>query len=62
MDEKDNLNETVSNIIYSNEYCEVEYWTKILGISKDKLSEAVNSVSNSPEAFRKYFHKNRFED
>jgi hypothetical protein len=62
MDKKNNLNDTVSKVVYSNEYCEVEYWKKIFGIRKDKLTEAVSSVNNSPEAFRKYFHKNRFED
>jgi hypothetical protein len=36
-----------------NEDYEVNYWTKELGISKDKLQKVVNKVGSSADAVRK---------
>jgi hypothetical protein len=36
-----------------NEDYEVKYWTKELGISKDKLQKVVNKVGSSADAVRK---------
>jgi hypothetical protein len=45
-----------SKINMSEDY-EVKYWTKELGVSKDKLQKAVNKVGNSAEAVRKEFSR-----
>jgi hypothetical protein len=39
--------------INMNEDYEVKYWTKELGISKDKLQKVVNKVGSSADAVRK---------
>ncbi len=36
---------------------EIKYWTKELGVSKEKLIEAVNAVGTSAEEVRKYLKK-----
>ena len=40
-----------------HENYEVEYWTKELGISREKLKEAVNSVGTSAAAVRDHLKK-----
>jgi hypothetical protein len=43
--------------INMNEDYEVKYWTKELGVSKDKLQKAINKVGNSADAVRKEFSR-----
>ncbi len=45
-----------SRIALGEDY-EVEYWTNALGVSKDKLREAVNAVGNSAAAVRAHLNK-----
>jgi hypothetical protein len=45
-----------SKINMSEDY-EVKYWTKELGVSKDKLQKAINKVGNSADAVRKEFSR-----
>lgn len=39
--------------INMSEAFEVKYWTKALGVSKDRLQQAVDKVGNSAAAVRK---------
>jgi hypothetical protein len=57
MDDKTKTGIPDSKLINVNENYEVEYWTKELGISKDKLKEAVNAVGTSVAAVREYLKK-----
>lgn len=40
-----------------SEAYEVAYWTKELGVSKEKLQEAVDKVGNSAAKVREYLGK-----
>lgn len=46
-----------SKTINLNEDYEVDYWTKALGVSKEELTNAVNSAGKSVEAVRQYLNK-----
>jgi hypothetical protein len=45
-----------SRINLSEDY-EVAYWTKTLGVSKEKLSEVVKEAGTSAKAVREYLAK-----
>jgi hypothetical protein len=57
MDSKEKTGSPDSKTINLNEDYEVAYWTKELGISKEKLTEAVNAAGKSAEAVREYLKK-----
>jgi hypothetical protein len=57
MDDKTKIGSPDSKLINVNENYEVEYWTKELGITKDKLKEAVTAVGTSAAAVREYLKK-----
>jgi len=57
MDDKSKTGSPDSKLINVNENYEVEYWTKELGISKDKLKEAVAAVGTSAAAVKEYLKK-----
>jgi hypothetical protein len=46
-----------SKRINMNEDYEVQYWTKELNVSKEKLQEAVDAAGNSAAAVREYLNK-----
>jgi len=43
--------------INMSEDYEVQDWTKSLGVSKEKLQEAVNAVGNSADKVREYLRR-----
>ena len=53
MDNLSNRGEPDRSMINMHEAHEVKYWTQELGVSKDKLQDAVNKVGNSAAAVRK---------
>jgi hypothetical protein len=57
MDDKTKTGTPDSKLINLNEDYEVQYWTKELGVSKEKLEEAVNAVGSSTAAVREYLGK-----
>ena len=57
MDDKTKTGSPDTQLINLNENYEVEYWTKDLGIGKEKLKEAVAAVGNSAAAVRKYLQQ-----
>ncbi len=42
-----------------NRYCEIVYWTTVLGVTEDTLRRAVNSVGNSRDAINTWLQSNR---
>ncbi|CAG5069034.1 hypothetical protein DYBT9623_01768 [Dyadobacter sp. CECT 9623] len=56
-DDKTKRGPADSSRINVNEDYEVAYWTEALGVSQDKLTEAVNSVGTSANAVREYLNK-----
>lgn len=46
-----------SRIALSEDY-EVDYWTDALGVSRERLEEAVKAVGNSADAVRKHLGGN----
>jgi 3-oxoacyl-[acyl-carrier-protein] synthase III len=52
-DSKLNRGEPDRSKINMNEDYEVQYWTKHLGISREKLQQVVEKVGNSAAAVRK---------
>ncbi|MDM1556117.1 DUF3606 domain-containing protein [Chryseobacterium indologenes] len=40
-----------------NEYWELEYWSKELGVTKEQLKEAVRAVGTSVAAVKRYLGK-----
>jgi hypothetical protein len=57
MDNKQKTDWRDRDRINIHENYEVEYWTKELGISREKLKEAVNSVGTSAAAVRDHLKK-----
>ncbi|WP_454802938.1 DUF3606 domain-containing protein [Mucilaginibacter phyllosphaerae] len=57
MDDKSKTGSPDSKRINVNEDHEVAYWTKELGVTKEKLQEAVDAVGTSAEAVREYLNK-----
>ena len=57
MDDKAKTGTPDNKLINVHENYEVEYWTKELGINKDKLKEAVDAVGTSVAAVKKYLQK-----
>ena len=57
MDDKTKTGSPDSKLINVNENYEVEYWTKELGVSKEKLKEAVEAVGTFAAAVREYLSK-----
>lgn len=57
MDNKDNVGSPDRNMINIHENYEVEYWTKELGISAEKLRQAVKDAGTSVKAVREYLNK-----
>lgn len=53
-DDKSKKGPADSSRINVNEDYEVAYWTDTLGISKEKLHEAVKAVGTSAKAVRKH--------
>lgn len=48
-----------ANLISLTEDYEVEYWTKALGVSKAKLTEAVKAVGHSAAKVRAWLASNK---
>jgi len=59
MDDKTKTGNPDNKLINLNENYEVEYWTKELGCSREKLKEAVVAVGNSAVAVREYLKKKK---
>lgn len=57
MDDKTKTGSPDSKFININEDYEVTYWTKELGISKEKLEEAVKAAGTSVSAVKEYLNK-----
>ncbi|SDE35226.1 Protein of unknown function [Mucilaginibacter pineti] len=57
MDDKTKTGSPDSKFINVNEDYEVAYWTKELGISKEKLQEAVKAAGTSVSAVKEYLNK-----
>jgi hypothetical protein len=57
MDNKNITGSPETKLINVNEDYEVAYWTKELGVSKEKLKEAVAAVGTSAGAVREYLNK-----
>jgi hypothetical protein len=57
MDDKTKAGSPDSKFININEDYEVQYWTKELGVSKEKLAEAVAAAGTSVAAVREYLSK-----
>jgi hypothetical protein len=57
MDDKTKTGSPDSKRINVNEDHEVAYWTKELGVTSDKLKEAVDAVGTSAQAVREYLNK-----
>ena len=56
-DDKRKRGEPDRGRIHLNEDYEVQYWTKELGISRERLEEIVNKVGNSADAVRRELSK-----
>lgn len=56
-DDKTNRGPADRSRISMSEAYEVAYWTKELGVSKEKLHEAVDKVGNSAAKVREYLGK-----
>ena len=57
-DDKTKKGPADSSRINVNEDYEVDYWTQALGISEEKLKEAVDAVGTSAKAVREHLGKN----
>jgi hypothetical protein len=57
MDDKTKTGSPDSKLINMNEDYEVQYWTKELGVSKEKLQEAVDAAGTSVAAVKLYLQK-----
>jgi len=57
MDDKTKTGSPDSKFINLNEAYEVAYWTKELGISKEKLEAAVKAAGTSVSAVKEYLKK-----
>jgi hypothetical protein len=57
MDDKTKTGSPDSKFINVNEDYEVAYWTKELGVSTEKLKEAVEAAGTSVSAVKKYLDK-----
>jgi hypothetical protein len=57
MDDKTKTGSPDSKFINVNEAYEVAYWTKELGISKEKLEAAVKAAGTSVSAVKEYLNK-----
>ena len=57
-DDKTKQGPADSSRINLNEDYEVAYWTKVLGVSKEELAQAVNEAGVSAKAVREYLGKN----
>ncbi len=53
-DNKNNVGAPDRDRINMNEDYEVRDWTKSLGVSREKLQEAVDAVGNSADKVREY--------
>ena len=56
-DDKRKRGEPDRSRIHLNEDYEVQYWTKELDISRERLEEIVNKVGNSADAVRRELSK-----
>ena len=56
-DDKTKQGPADSSRINLNEDYEVAYWTEALGITKEKLTEAVKEAGNSAKAVREHLEK-----
>lgn len=56
-DNKNKVGSPDRDRINMNENYEVKDWTKSLGVSKERLQEAVNAVGNSADAVRAFLRK-----
>jgi hypothetical protein len=56
-DDKKNTGSPDRDRINVNEDYELQYWTKTLGVSADKLREAVKAAGPTSAAVRKYLGK-----
>lgn len=57
-DDKTKKGPADSSRINVHEDYEVDYWTQALGISEEKLKEAVDAVGTSAKAVREHLGKN----
>jgi hypothetical protein len=57
MDKKDNVGSPDRDRINIHENYEVEYWSKELGISPEKLRQVVEDAGTSAKAVREYLKK-----
>jgi hypothetical protein len=57
MDDKTKTGSPDRKMINLNENYEVEYWTKELSVSREKLKEAVAAAGTSAAAVREYLNK-----
>jgi len=57
MDDKGKVGSPDRDRINIYEDYEVRYWTKALGVSREKLEEAVQQVGTSADAVRKHLKK-----
>jgi len=57
MDDKTKTGSPDSKFINVNEDYEVAYWTKELGINKEKLEAAVKAAGTSVSAAKEYLNK-----
>lgn len=57
MGAKQNIDSDHPDILNLNQYYEIQYWTKTLGINSEKLTEAIAEMDNATDAFKKYYHK-----
>jgi hypothetical protein len=53
-DDTNNVGSPDRDRIAMGEEHEARYWTEALGVSKDRLQEAVNAVGNSADKVREY--------
>jgi hypothetical protein len=53
-DNKNDVGAPDRDLIAMGEEHEVRYWTQALGVSKEKLQEAVNAVGSGAEKVREY--------
>jgi hypothetical protein len=57
MDSKDKVGSPDRDRINVNENYEVEYWSKELGVSPDKLRQVVKDAGTSVKAVKEYLNK-----
>jgi hypothetical protein len=57
MDSKDKVGSPDRDRINVHENYEVEYWTNELGVSAERLREAVKEAGTSAKAVREYLNK-----